>query len=247
MRTFNFITIFPDLINNFLKYGLVNRAIEKKIIEINTIYLRDFSDDSNLRIDDKSYGGGPGMVMRYKPVEDALKSIIRKSYVIYLSPHGSKLDQHKISELTKAQNLTFLCGRYEGYDQRVVDDLVDEQISLGDYVISGGELPSLILLEGITRLLPNVANDLDSILNDSFTDNLLDYPHYTRPESINGLEVPDVLLSGNHNEIAKWRRKQSLGITWKNRPDLLKIVKLSIEDDKLLEEYINESKDNENK
>ena len=247
MRTFNFITIFPDLINNFLKYGLVNRAIEKKIIEINTIYLRDFSDDSNLRIDDKSYGGGPGMVMRYKPVEDALKSITRKSYVIYLSPHGSKLDQHKISELTKAQNLTFLCGRYEGYDQRVVDDLVDEQISLGDYVISGGELPSLILLEGITRLLPNVANDLDSILNDSFTDNLLDYPHYTRPESINGHDVPDVLLSGNHNEIAKWRRKQSLGITWKNRPDLLKNVKLSIEDDKLLKEYINESKENENK
>jgi len=247
MRTFNFITIFPDLINNFLKYGLVNRAIEKKIIEINTIYLRDFSDDSNLRIDDKSYGGGPGMVMRYKPVEDALKSITRKSYVIYLSPHGSKLDQHKISELTKTQNLTFLCGRYEGYDQRVVDDLVDEQISLGDYVISGGELPSLILLEGITRLLPNVANDLDSILNDSFTDNLLDYPHYTRPESINGHEVPDVLLSGNHNEIAKWRRKQSLGITWKNRPDLLKNVKLSIEDDKLLKEYINESKENENK
>lgn len=247
MRTFNFITIFPDLINNFLKYGLVNRAIEKKIIEINTIYLRDFSDDSNLRIDDKSYGGGPGMVMRYKPVEDALKSITRKSYVIYLSPHGSKLDQHKISELTKAQNLTFLCGRYEGYDQRVVDDLVDEQISLGDYVISGGELPSLILLEGITRLLPNVANDLDSILNDSFTDNLLDYPHYTRPESINGHKVPDVLLSGNHNEIAKWRRKQSLGITWKNRPDLLKNVKLSIEDDKLLKEYINESKENENK
>ena len=247
MRTFNFITIFPDLINNFLKYGLVNRAIEKKIIEINTIYLRDFSDDSNLRIDDKSYGGGPGMVMRYKPVEDALKSITRKSYVIYLSPHGSKLDQHKISELTKAQNLTFLCGRYEGYDQRVVNDLVDEQISLGDYVISGGELPSLILLEGITRLLPNVANDLDSILNDSFTDNLLDYPHYTRPESINGHEVPDVLLSGNHNEIAKWRRKQSLGITWKNRPDLLKNVKLSIEDDKLLKEYINESKENENK
>ena len=247
MRTFNFITIFPDLINNFLKYGLVNRAIEKKIIEINTIYLRDFSDDSNLRIDDKSYGGGPGMVMRYKPVADALKSITRKSYVIYLSPHGSKLDQHKISELTKAQNLTFLCGRYEGYDQRVVDDLVDEQISLGDYVISGGELPSLILLEGITRLLPNVANDLDSILNDSFTDNLLDYPHYTRPESINGHEVPDVLLSGNHNEIAKWRRKQSLGITWKNRPDLLKNVKLSIEDDKLLKEYINESKENENK
>ena len=247
MRTFNFITIFPDLINNFLKYGLVNRAIEKKIIEINTVYLRDFSDDSNLRIDDKSYGGGPGMVMRYKPVEDALKSITRKSYVIYLSPHGSKLDQHKISELTKAQNLTFLCGRYEGYDQRVVDDLVDEQISLGDYVISGGELPSLILLEGITRLLPNVANDLDSILNDSFTDNLLDYPHYTRPESINGHEVPDVLLSGNHNEIAKWRRKQSLGITWKNRPDLLKNVKLSIEDDKLLKEYIIESKKNENK
>ena len=247
MRTFNFITIFPDLINNFLKYGLVNRAIEKKIIEINTIYLRDFSDDSNLRIDDKSYGGGPGMVMRYQPVEDALKSITKKSYVIYLSPHGSKLDQHKISELTKAQNLTFLCGRYEGYDQRVVDDLVDEQISLGDYVISGGELPSLILLEGITRLLPNVANDLDSILNDSFTDNLLDYPHYTRPESINGHEVPDVLLSGNHNEIAKWRRKQSLGITWKNRPDLLKNVKLSIEDDKLLKEYINESKENENK
>ena len=247
MRTFNFITIFPDLINNFLKYGLVNRAIEKKIIEINTIYLRDFSDDSNLRIDDKSYGGGPGMVMRYKPVEDALKSITRKSYVIYLSPHGSKLDQHKISELTKAQNLTFLCGRYEGYDQRVVDDLVDEQISLGDYVISGGELPSLILLEGITRLLPNVANDLDSILNDSFTDNLLDYPHYTRPESINGHEVPDVLLSGNHNEIAKWRRKQSLGITWKNRPDLLKNVKLSIEDDKLLKEYILENKENDQK
>ena len=247
MKTFNFITIFPDLIDDFLKYGLVNRAIEKKIIEVNNIYLRDFSDDSNLRIDDKSYGGGPGMVMKYKPVEDALKSIKTKSHIIYLSPHGNKLDQHKISKLVKIQNLTFLCGRYEGYDQRVVDYLVDEQISLGDYVTSGGELPSLILLECITRMLPNVANDMDSILNDSFTDNLLDYPHYTRPESINGHEVPDVLLSGNHDEIAKWRRKQSLGITWKNRPDLLKNVKLSIEDDKLLKEYINESEDNENK
>ena len=246
MKTFNFITIFPDLINNFLKYGLINRAIERKIIEINTVNLRDFSDDPNLRIDDKSYGGGPGMVMRYKPVEDALKSIKKKSCIIYLSPHGKKLNQLKISKLTKIQNLTFLCGRYEGYDQRVIDDLVDEQISLGDFVTSGGELPALILLECITRLLPNVANDMDSILNDSFTGNLLDYPHYTRPESINGNEVPDVLLSGNHLEISKWRRKQSLGITWKNRPDLLKNVKLTIEDDKLLKEYIKESKENEN-
>ena len=184
--------------------------------------------------------------MKYKPVEDALKSIKTKSHIIYLSPHGNKLDQHKISELVKIQNLTFLCGRYEGYDQRVTDYLVDEQISLGDYVTSGGELPSLILLEGITRLLPNVANDLDSILNDSFTDNLLDYPHYTRPELINGHEVPDVLLSGNHNG-RKMAKKTVLGITWKNRPDLLKNVKLSIEDDKLLKEYINESKENENK
>tara|TARA_Y100000996_G_scaffold385735_1_gene343296 strand:- start:406 stop:1149 length:744 start_codon:yes stop_codon:yes gene_type:complete len=246
MKTFNFITIFPDLINNFLKYGLIKRAIERKIIEINTVNLRDFSDDPNLRIDDKSYGGGPGMVMRYKPVEDALKSIKKKSCIIYLSPHGKKLNQLKISKLTKIQNLTFLCGRYEGYDQRVIDDLVDEQISLGDFVTSGGELPALILLECITRLLPNVANDMDSILNDSFTGNLLDYPHYTRPESINGNEVPDVLLSGNHLEISKWRRKQSLGITWKNRPDLLKNVKLTIEDDKLLKEYIKESKENEN-
>jgi len=244
---FAVMTLFPEAFSALTEWGVTGRAFQGGICSLHLQDPRHEALDRHGTVDDRPYGGGPGMVMRYKPVEDALKSITKKSYVIYLSPHGSKLDQHKISELTKAQNLTFLCGRYEGYDQRVVDDLVDEQISLGDYVISGGELPSLILLEGITRLLPNVANDLDSILNDSFTDNLLDYPHYTRPESINGHEVPDVLLSGNHNEIAKWRRKQSLGITWKNRPDLLKNVKLSIEDDKLLKEYINESKENENK
>ena len=247
MKTFNFITIFPDLINNFLKYGLINRAIERKIIEINTVNLRDFSDDPNLRIDDKSYGGGPGMVIKYMPVEKAFKSIKKESYNIYLSPQGNRLSQSKISDLTRIDNLTLLCGRYEGYDQRVIDDFVDEQISIGDYVISGGELPALVLIEGITRLLPNVANDMDSIVNDSFTENLLDYPHYTRPESINDKKVPSVLLSGDHQEVSRWRRKQSLGVTWKIRPDLLKNVKLGIEDDKLLKEYIAEIKKNENK
>lgn len=247
MKIFNVITIFPELIQNFLQYGLVNRAIKKNLVEINTINLRDFSDDPNLRVDDKSYGGGPGMVMKYMPVYSALDSIKKTSYRICLSPHGNKLDQDKISDLTRMDNITFLCGRYEGYDQRVIEDLIDEQISIGDYVISGGELPALILIEGITRLVPNVANDIDSIVNDSFTENLLDYPHYTRPESIKGNKVPDVLLSGDHVEISKWRRKQSLGITWKIRPDLLKNVKLSIEDDKLLKEYIIEIKKNENK
>ena len=174
---FAVMTLFPEAFSALTEWGVTGRAFQGGICSLHLQDPRHEAIDRHGTVDDRPYGGGPGMVMRYKPVEDALKSIKKKSYVIYLSPHGSKLDQHKISELTKTQNLTFLCGRYEGYDQRVVDDLVDEQISLGDYVISGGELPSLILLEGITRLLPNVANDLDSILNDSFTDNLLDYPH----------------------------------------------------------------------
>ena len=247
MKIFNIITIFPEIFTSFCEFGLVNRAIQDQIIKINSINLRDYSDDLNGRIDDKSYGGGPGMVIKYQPTRDAIMELDKRSHIIYLSPHGKKLTQEKIIELSNRHEISFLCGRYEGYDQRVVDEFVHEEISIGDYVTSGGELPALILIECITRLLPNVANDMDSIINDSFTGNLLDFPHYTRPEIIEDKSVPDVLLSGDHQKVAKWRRKQSLGLTWKNRPDLLKNVKLTIEDDKLLKEYIAEFKENENK
>jgi len=244
---YNIITIFPDLIDAFSDTGFIKRSIKNNIININIINLREYSASKHKRVDEKTYGGGPGMVMQYQPIYDAIKNIKDSGPIIYLSPQGEPLTQVKLKKLASEENLTILCGRYEGIDQRVVDDLVDEEISLGDYVISGGESASMVLLEGITRLIPGVVDDEESIKQDSFQSGILDHPHYTKPEEINGMKIPDVLISGNHEKIEIWRRKQALGLTWLKRPELLKNVKLSKEDDKLLKEYILENKENDQK
>ena len=181
------------------------------------------------------------MVLQYEPVKNALRAInSQKCY--FLSPQGSVLTQKKLDDLSREKNITFLCGRYEGVDQRIIDNLVDEEISIGNYVLSGGELPAACIIEGITRLIPGVADNMESISNDSFYNHILDYPHYTKPEIIDNLKVPSILLSGDHKEIELWRRKQSLGFTMTKRPELLKKVNLSKEDDRLLQEFISENK-----
>jgi tRNA (guanine37-N1)-methyltransferase len=244
---FNIVTIFPDLIDSFCNIAFIHTAITKKLIRIEPINLRNFSEDKHNRVDDKVYGGGPGMVLKYEPIKKAILSLKNKGKVIYLTPQGKPLSQKKLKSLSNLDNLTILCGRYEGVDERIIREFVDEEISLGDYVISGGEIASMVIIEGITRLLPGVVDDYESINQDSFQKGILDFPHYTRPDNVDNHPIPEVLLSGNHIEIKKWRRKQSLGATWHKRPELLKNVKLSEEDDKLLKEYISEFKENGHK
>ena len=244
---FNVITIFPELISTFSETGFINRSIKNNLITIEPIDLRKYTNNKHNRIDDKSYGGGPGMVIQYQPIFDSLKDIDSPSHIIYLSPQGKPLTQDKLKQLSSMETLTLLCGRYEGIDQRALDDLVDEEISLGDYVISGGEVASMAIIEGIARLIPGAIDDIESVEQDSFQAGILDYPHYTKPEEINGMKIPEILASGNHEKIRIWRRKHALGATWLKRPELLKNVKLSKEDDKLLKEYILECQDNDQK
>lgn len=244
---FNVITIFPELISTFSETGFINRSIKNNLISIEPIDLRKYTNNKHNRIDDKSYGGGPGMVIQYQPIFDSLKDIDSPSHIIYLSPQGKPLTQDKLKQLSSMESLTLLCGRYEGIDQRALDDLVDEEISLGDYVISGGELASMVIIEGIARLIPGAIDDIESVKQDSFQAGILDYPHYTKPEEINGMRIPEILVSGNHEKVRIWRRKHALGATWLKRPELLKNVKLSKEDDKLLKEYILEYQDNDQK
>ena len=239
MNIFNILTVYPDFFESFNNHGLVKKGLEKKLIDINVVNIRDYTSDKHKRVDFKSYGGGPGMVMQYQPVKNALDTI-NSGKCYYLSPQGNVLSQKKLNDLTKEKNITFLCGRYEGVDQRIIDNLIDEEISIGDYVLSGGELPAACIIEGITRLIPGIADNQESIKNDSFYNQILDYPHYTKPETVDKLNVPDSLLSGNHREIELWRRKQSLGFTMLKRPELLKNVNLSKEDDRLLQEFISE-------
>ena len=245
MNQFNIITIYPDFFESFCKHGLIKKAIEKKLISINAIDLRLYTNDKHQRVDLKTYGGGPGMVIQYQPVRDCLNvNKIGKCYL--LSPQGKTLSQKKLIDISKEEAVTFLCGRYEGLDQRIIDNLIDEEISVGDYVLSGGEIPAATIVEGVTRLLPGVADDIDSIINDSFYNGILDHPHYTKPELIDNKSVPEVLLSGNHQDIATWRKKQALGATFLKRPELLKNVKLSEEDGRLLQEFIADYKKDEN-
>ena len=241
MNTYNILTVYPEFFDSFNNHGLVKKGLEKKLIDINIFNLRDYTDDKHKRVDFKTYGGGPGMVLQYQPVKNALE-IAGSEKCYLLSPQGNLLSQKKLCDLSKERDITFLCGRYEGVDQRIIDNLVDEEISIGNYVLSGGELPAACIIEGITRLIPGIAENIESINNDSFSDQILDHPHYTKPESVDKLNVPNVLLSGNHKEIELWRRKQSLGFTMTKRPELLKNVNLSKEDDRLLHEFILEKK-----
>lgn len=215
------LTLFPDSFAP-LKESIIGRAQESKKIEINIINIRDFSTDKHHKCDDTPYGGGEGMVMTPQPLWDALENVLCKnSHVIYLSPKGQTLTQNKVKQLAKKENLVLVCGHYEGMDQRVIDNFVDEEISVGDYVLTGGELPAMIIIDSVARLLPEVLGNENSFKNETFENNLLEFPQYTKPSNFRGVKVPDVLLSGNHQEIEKWRKQQSLKLTKERRPDLL--------------------------
>ncbi len=236
------ISLFPEMFRAISESGITRRAIEAGILELDYWNPRDFARDKHRTVDDKPYGGGPGMLMKVGPLRDAIKAAREAAggecQVIYLSPQGEKLDQQKLVKLSAARKLILIAGRYEGIDERIVDREVDAEYSIGDYVLSGGELPAMVLIDGITRLIPGALGDPESVTQDSFEEGLLDYPQYTRPEEVDGGKVPTVLLSGDHDEIRRWRMKQSLGRTFERRPDLLEKKDLGEEEKKLLDEYL---------
>jgi len=220
---FDIITLFPEMFSAIKEEGVIARAMKKSLISINTWQLRDFSSNKYKNVDEKPYGGGAGMVIQVKPIRDCISKIKQSSpntKVIYLSPQGKKLDQNLVEELATFESITMLCGRYEGIDERVIENDIDFEISIGDYVISGGELAAMVVIDAISRRLPGVLGNEVS-LKDSFTDKLLDHPNYTRPEIIDGQTVPEVLMSGNQAKIDAWRLEQSIKKTKQKRPDLL--------------------------
>ena len=231
---FDVLTLFLEMFES-LKQSIIGKAEEKELIEINLINIRDFSKNKHKKVDDTPYGGGAGMVIRPDVVYDAYKSIKdENAKVIYLSPQGKVLNQKKVEQLSKEKHLILLCGHYEGIDQRVIDEIVDEEISIGDYVLTGGEIPAMVLIDTVSRYVEGVINE-ESVNEESFSQGLLEYPQYTRPETFNNKKVPEILLSGHHENINKWRRCEALKNTYYKRPELLENVKLSEEDKKYLE------------
>ncbi len=245
IKQFTVITLFPEFISDYMKIGVVGSAVDKGIIKLNLIDLREFSTDRNGRVDDSSYGGGPGMVFSVEPVRAAIKKAKTDSnmhsHVMYMSPQGGRFDQSAVKDLRDLDHIIILAGRYEGIDQRLIDQDVDSEWSIGDYVLSGGELPSLVVIDAIARTMPGVLGSDESAKNDSFADGLLDFSHYTRPAVIDDERVPEILISGNHGAIARWRRKNALGRTYVGRPDLLSDKFLSHDDRELLKEYLQEN------
>lgn len=238
------ITLFPEMFTA-LDHGIIGRAQRQQLLNLTLINPREFSTDPNQRIDDRPYGGGPGMVMQYEPLHQAILNAKHQqpnSKTLLLSPQGTPLTQQAVEQYTQ-DNLILLAGRYEGVDQRLIENAIDEEVSIGDYVLSGGELPAMCLIDAITRLLPGALGDDQSAVQESFSTGLLDHPHYTRPEQINGQSVPKVLLSGDHKAIERWRLKQALGKTWQKRPDLIKRRILSDREKSLLEEFISNIQD----
>lgn len=235
---FNVLTLFPEMFSA-LDESIIGRGKEKGLIDINLINIRDFSKNKHKKVDDTPYGGGAGMVMEPTVVYDAYCSVKESNAkVIYMSPQGKTLNQQMVQDLAKEENIILLCGHYEGIDQRVIDEIVDEEISIGDYVLTGGELPAMVLIDSVSRYVEGVLKE-DSIQEESFTNGLLEYPQYTRPEIFLGKRVPEVLLSGHHENIKEWRRNQSIINTYLKRPDLLKEIKLSDKEQKMLSEYKN--------
>lgn len=217
------LTIFPEIFKTFLETSIIGRAVREKIVKIGLVNIRDFSLHKNKNVDDYPYGGGPGMLMMAQPIYDAYCSILKKNtapYVILTSPKGNKLTHKKAKGLSSFLNLIIICGHYEGIDQRLVDKIVSEEISLGDFVLTGGEIPAMAIIDSIVRLLPGVLGNENSSKEESFSKNLLEYPQYTRPRIWENISVPEILTSGNHKEIEKWRTEESIKITQKNRPDL---------------------------
>ena len=231
---FDVLTLFPEMFEP-LKKSIIGKAEEKNLIQIELINIRDFSKNKHKKVDDTPYGGGAGMVMQPDVVYDAYKSIKDKNAkVIYLTPQGKTLNQEKVEKLSKEEHLILLCGHYEGIDQRVIDEIVDEEISIGDYVLTGGEIPAMVLIDSVSRYVEGVLNE-ESRNEESFSQGLLEYPQYTRPEIFNDKKVPEILLSGHHENINKWRRCEALKNTYLKRPELLKNVELSEQDKKILE------------
>lgn len=235
---FNIITIFPEIFSSPFKESIIKRAIEKEVVKINVYDLRDFTSDKHRITDDYPYGGGAGMIMKPEPLAEAIEKINKKSLsrVILMTPQGRCFTQAKASELSQENKITIVCGRYEGIDERVRTHFIDDEISIGDYILTGGEIPAMVLIDSIIRLIPGVLGDVTSAEEDSFSSDLLEYPQYTRPSNFRGYIVPEVLLSGNHEKIKKWRRRESLKRTLDRRPDLLKKAALSDEDKKIMEE-----------
>ncbi|AKC32434.1 tRNA (guanosine(37)-N1)-methyltransferase TrmD [Candidatus Pantoea carbekii] len=235
------ISLFPEMFYAITEFGITGRAIKNGLLHIDSWTPRDFAYDRNRTVDDRPYGGGPGMLMMAQPIRDAIhaaKIVGEGAKVVYLSPQGRKLDQPGVFELAANKKLILVCGRYEGIDERVIHSEIDEEWSIGDYILTGGELPAMILIDCITRFIPNVLGKKASADEESFSNGLLDYPHYTRPAMLEDMGmVPPILLSGHHENIQSWRLKQSLGRTWLKRPDLLEHLLLTEEQERLLNEF----------
>ena len=239
MIRFDILSVFPEMFESALNYSILKRAREKGMVEIHLHNIRDYAEDKHRMTDDAPYGGGGGMVMKVEPIDRALASIVPSrdnTLVVLLTPQGETLNQKIAEEMSRYFQIVLICGRYEGVDERVRDHLADREISIGDFVLTGGELSAMVVVDAVTRLIPGVLGNYDSASYDSFSTGLLEYPHYTRPGSYRGWQVPDVLLSGNHREIESWRRKESLKRTYLRRPDLLEKIELSDEDRKTLED-----------
>jgi len=244
-RWFGVVSLFPEMFQTFTQQGVTGRAVKNGMLQVECFNPRTFTQDKHRTVDDRPYGGGPGMLMMVQPLTDAIRAAKlaagRKTRVIYLSPQGTKLDQRGVKQLSEHESLILVAGRYEGIDERLLESEIDEEWSLGDFIVSGGELPAMTLIDAVSRLVPGVLGHENSASEDSFEDGLLDCPHYTRPETVNEQDVPKVLLSGNHKEIRRWRLKQQLGRTWQRRPDLLDGQQLNTEQQALLEEFIREA------
>jgi len=238
------VTLFPEMVETLLRFGVTGRAVDRGLLDVATWNPRDAAHDRHRTVDDRPYGGGPGMVMKVQPLRDTLRraraAVQPPGRTLYLSPQGRPLDQDGVRQLAMEPRLILLAGRYEGIDERLIEAEVDEEWSIGDYVLSGGEPAALVLIDAVTRLLPGALNDQESAAQDSFMDGLLDCPHYTRPEEIDGCRVPAVLMSGDHAAIARWRRREALGRTWRRRPDLLARRPLTAVEQVLLADFIRE-------
>ena len=238
------VSLFPEMVSTIGEYGVVGRAQQRELMTLEVENPRDHASDAHRTVDDRPYGGGPGMVMKYEPVAAALEAakgnLPAGCPVVYLSPQGQAFDQAMAQRFAKMPGLVLLAGRYEGIDERLLESHIDEEVSLGDFVLSGGEIAAMAVIDAVVRLLPGVLGDAESAAQDSFMKGLLDHPHYTRPEEIVGRKVPDVLLSGDHDRIARWRQKQALGCSYLRRPDLLEKLDLDDEQQTLLDEFLKE-------
>lgn len=234
------ITLFPELVQSVIEHGVVGRAADNNLLKLVVWNPRDYTTDRHRTVDDRPYGGGPGMLMKVEPLQACIAAVRKQNpdaKLVYLSPQGQLLGQAQINESATTESLILLCGRYEGVDERLIEQEVDEEWSIGDYVISGGELAAMVCIDAISRQIPGVLGHQDSAQLDSFSQGILDCPHYTRPEEINGQRVPQVLLNGHHQQIQDWRDKQALGKTWQRRPELLQKLQLDTRQQKLLDEY----------